>query len=135
MKKISILLAVSLLTPGLFAQKVPLSKQIERAVAQAVAGRDTYVSVQVKLAKPVYMSDVMFRRPRCKDMVIRVDYKQKSCTGQLSARQEYVSVPSSCVEDGKYRAAKVIVAFADGQKVTKSRKDIQTRKNSARIYL
>lgn len=135
MKKISILLAVSLLTPGLFAQKVPLSKQIERAVAQAVAGRDMYVSVQVKLAKPVYMSDLMVRRPRCKDMVVSVDYKQKSCTGWLSAGQDYVSVPTSCVQDGKYRASKITVSLANGRQITKSGKAVQSRKDTSRIYL
>ena len=135
MKKISILLAVSLFTPGLFAQKMPFSVSIERAVAQAVANQDASVSVQVKLAKPVYMSDVMFRRPRCKNMVIDMDYKQKSCMGRLSARKDYVSVPTSCVKDGKYHAFRVTLSFTNGKKVTKSGKDIKFQKEGARIYL
>lgn len=112
-----------------YAQNSALNQAVDRAVST----QTSFVKVWVKLAKPVYMSEVMFRRPRCKDTVIRVDYKEQKCTGRLSAQKTHVWVPASCVKDGKYNAAQVKMTFADGSSIQKSAQAVQTVGQQARI--
>ncbi len=130
MKKLVALLMLSL---PVCLMALPLSTQVERATAQALV-KNT-VHVQVKLAKPVRMSDVMFRRPRSKDVVIRVDYKQTQCTGRLSFTKTHVYVPLSCVQDGKFRAANVQLTFADGSQLHKTAQAVTTYEEVASIRL
>lgn len=131
MKKLAVLFVLSIPALGLCAS---LSEQINRATTQALA--KNAVQVQVKLAKPVYMSDVMFRPIRGgKDTVIRVDYKQTKCTGRLSAQKTHVVVPASCVASEKYKAAQIHLTFADGSQVKKSGKAVQMQNQVAHIRL
>ena len=131
MKKLVTFIILSIPALGLSAT---LSEQLTRATAQAFA--KSTVQVQVKLAKPVYMSDVMLRPIRGgKDTVIRVDYKQTKCTGRLSARETHVYVPLSCVQDEKYKAAQVHLTFADGSQIKKSGKSVEVQEKLARIRL
>lgn len=131
MKKLAVLVVLSIPTLGLCAS---LSEQINRVAAQALA--KSSVQVHVKLAKPVYMSDVMFRPVRgTKDTVIRVDYKEQKCTGRLSAQKTHVVVPASCVVDEKYKAAQIHLTFADGSQVKKSGKAVHVQDNVAHIRL
>ena len=127
------LVTVFVLSLPVCVTALSLSTKVERVVAKTVANNT--VQVQVKLAKPVYMSDLMVRRPRCKDMVIRVDYKQAQCAGFLSSDKTYVAVPLSCVQDGKYQAERVDLAFADGTQVHKTAKSLQTNNETATIRL
>ena len=106
---------------------------LNQAVDRAVTAQTSFVKVWVKLAKPVYMSEVMFRRPRCKDTVIRIDYKELECTGRLSAQKTHVWVPASCVKDGKYNASRIKMTFADGSSIQKSAEAVQTVGQQARI--
>lgn len=131
MKKLAVFVVLSIPALGLSAT---LSEQLERVTAQALAKRT--VAVQVKLAKPVYMSDVMFRPIRGgKDTVIRVDYKQTKCTGRLSAQKTHVVVPALCVATEDYKAAQIQLTFADGSRIKKSGKAVQVQNNVARIAL
>ena len=131
MKKLAVLVVLSIPALGLSAT---LSNQLERTAAQALA--KSSVQVQVKLAKPVYMSDVMFRPVRGgKDTVIRVDYKEQTCTGRLSVQKTHVIVPSSCVVEDKYKAAQVHLTFADGSSIKKSGKSVEVQQKLAHIRL
>ena len=127
------LVALFILSLPVCLTAFPLSTKVERAVTKTVANNS--VQVQVKLAKPVRMSDMMFRRPRCKDMVVRIDYKQTTCTGILSAAKTHVAVPLSCVRDGKYQADQVHLTFADGSQVHKTAKSVETHDEVATIRL
>lgn len=115
MKKLAVLFVLSIPALGLSAT---FSEQLERAAAQAFANHT--VAVQVKLAKPIYMSDVMYRPVRGKDTVIGTDYKQTRCIGRLSAPETQVVVPLACVQDGKYHAVQIKLLFADGSQIQKS---------------
>ena len=130
MKKLAVLFILSIPALGL---STTLSDQLERATVHALA--KSSVQVRVKLAKPVYMSDVMFRRPRGKNVVIRVDYKEQTCTGRLSAQETYVVVPTSCVQDKKYKAEKISLTFADGRFVQKTGKAVQLQDELAFVRL
>ena len=130
MKKLVFLIMLSIPAWCMAAQ---LDKSVNRAAAKALA--KTAVRVQVQLAKPVYMSEVMFRRPRTQDTVISVDYKQVICTGRLSSQKTHVYVPLACVQDEKYKAASVRLTFADGQQVKKSGKDVEMQAKFARIRI
>ena len=110
-----------------------LNGQLERMTARALV--QSVVAVEVKLAKPIHMSDVMFRRPRGKDVVIRVDYKQARCTGYLSAQNTYVYVPVSCVEDEGYKASHLSLTFADGNKIQRSGKNVEYRGKVALVRI
>ena len=131
MKKLAVLFILSIPALGL---STTLSEQLERAAARALA--QNTVAVQVKLAKPVYMSDVMLRLVRGgKDTVIRVDYKQAKCTGRLSAQKTHVVVPMLCVVSEDYKAAQIRLTFADGSQIKKSGKAVQVQNNVAHIHL
>ncbi len=130
MKKLAVLFILSIPALGLSAT---FSEQLERVTAQALA--KTAVQVHVKLAKPVYMSDVMFRRPRGKNIVIRVDYKEQKCTGRLSAEKTHVIVPVSCVQNSKYKAAQVHLTFFNGKQIKKSGKSIEIQDELALVRL
>ena len=131
MKKLAVLFVLSL--PAWCAAD-RFSDQLTRATAHALA--KSTVQVHVKLAKPVYMSDVMFRPVRgTKDTVIRTDYKEQTCTGHLSAQETHVLVLLSCVVDDKYKAAQVSVKFADGSWVKKSGKAVEMQDKFAVIRL
>ena len=106
-------------------------QRVQRAIAKA-AVRPT-VKVSVKLAKPVYMSDVMFRRPRGKNMVIGTDYKQNTCTGVVSDKQVYV--PATCVVEKEYRPTQVILTFANGRNVQKAGRSVKRMGDVAVIAL
>ena len=131
MKKLVVILLLSI--PALcWAQN--LSTQLERIAVNAVA--KSAVQVHVKLAKPVYMSDVMFRPVRGgKDTVIRIDYKEQKCTGRLAAQKTHVVVPVSCVQDEKYKATQVRLTFADGSQLKKPGKVVQVQDELAHIRL
>ena len=130
MKKLIMLLLLSI---PLCCVAQSLNKRIERAAARVLA--QSTVVVEAKLAKPVYMSDVMYRRPRGKDVVIRIDYKQAQCRGRLSAQQTQVYVPLSCVADDDYKAAEVFITFSDGKKIHKSGKHVQYQDEIALIRI
>lgn len=130
MKKLVVLFVLSIPALGLCAT---LSEQINRAAANAYA--QSTVQVQVKLAKPVYMSDMMFRRPRGKDVLIRTDYKENTCTGRLSAQRTHVIVPVACVQDRKYKVEQIRLTFADGRKIKKSVQALHLHEKSAHIAL
>ena len=129
------LVLISLLSVPALCVANQLTDQITRATARALAQNN--VKVEVKLAKPVHMSDVMFRPVRGgKDVVIRVDYKEKSCTGRLSAQSKDVVVPAQCVaSEGDYHLSKMRLTFADGSQVVKQKKALQTQGQIARIRL
>ncbi len=117
-----------------FAQNNSFLQPVERATARALA--KSAVHVQVTLAKPVYMSEVMFRPVRGgKDTVIRVDYKQAACRGRLSAQKTYVQVPASCIAYEKYEVSQVNLTFADGRRVTKTGKSVEQKNQTAWIKL
>ncbi len=110
-----------------------LNNQLTRTVTNALA--QSSVQVHVKLAKPVYMSDVMFRPVRGRDTVIRMDYKERKCMGRLSAKKTHVVVPSSCVADEKYKATKINLIFSNEQSVQKTGKAVETQGKVAYIRL
>ena len=130
MKKLAILFILSL--PAWCAAD-HLGDQLIRATAHAFA--KSTVQVHIQLAKPVYMSDVMFRRPRGKNVVIYTDYKEQTCTGRLSAQATHVSVPLSCVQDDKYKAEKISLTFADGRRINKTAQALHVHEKSAHIVL
>ena len=129
------LVLISLLSVPALCVANQLTDQITRATARALAQNN--VKVEVKLAKPVHMSDVMFRPVRGgKDVVIRVDHKEKSCTGRLSAQSKDVVVPAQCVAaEGEYLLSEMRLTFADGSQVVKQKKALQTQGQIARIRL
>ncbi len=131
MKKLVVFVVLSIPTVGLSST---LSDQLERVAANALT-RAT-VQVQVKLAKPIYMSDVMFRPVRGgRDAVIRVDYKEQTCTGHLSAQETHVIVPVSCVQDDNYKADQINLMFADGRQIKKTGKSVVLQNKQAHIRL
>lgn len=130
MKKLVVCMLLSLPAWGI-AQ--PVSTAVERAAARAVAQHTVHVRVQ--LAKPVYMSDVMYRPVRGKDMIIRTDYKEQKCVGILAAQKTQVLVPSSCVSDEEYRVFRINIFFPNGKRVTKAGKSIEVQERVARIRL
>ena len=127
------LLAVVMLFVPALAVAHKLDQQLERLTAQAFA--QSVVQVQVKLVKPVHISDMMLRPVRGKDVVIRTDYKQNRCTGRLSVQRTHVIVPLSCVEDNNYKAEQIYLVFTDGRRIEKSGKSVKIQKNTARILL
>lgn len=130
MKKLVVLCMLSI---PVLSMAQDLSESVSRMAANAFT-RNT-VKVDVKLAKPVYMSDLMCRPVRGEDMVVRVDYKQTTCTGILSAQKTQVYVPLSCVADGKYKASQINLTFADGSRVSKNHKSIKYQGKRAFIRL
>ena len=131
MKKLAVLFVLSIPALGL---STTLSEQLERVATQALA--KSCVQVHVKLAKSVYMSDVMFRPVRgTKDTVIRTDYKQIKCTGHLSAQKNHVVVPASCVVSEDYKAAQIRLTFADGNQIQKSASAVKLQNKVAHIAL
>ncbi len=129
------LVLISLLSVPALCVANQLTDQITRATARALAQNN--VKVEVKLAKPVRMSDVMVRPVRGgRDIVIRVDYKEKICTGRLSAQNKDVVVPAQCVaSEGDYHLSTMRLTFADGRQVVKQKKALQTQGQIARIRL
>ena len=110
MKKLAVL--IILFFPA-WCMAQDLNKSLARAVESAFIRQQ--VKVDIKFAKPVYMSDVMLRPVRGgKDTVIRKDYKQVTCFGRLSKLGTYVYVSTSCVTEKKYHIEKVRLTFADG---------------------
>ncbi len=99
---------------------------LARAVAQAQLLREAAVEVSATLAKPVKMSDVMFRRPRGADMVIRTDYKTTSCKGTLDQSLTRVYVPTVCVAQEGYTLAKLTLVFANGIRAQGTQNTVQT---------
>lgn len=130
MKKLAVLVVLSIPLCGI---ATTLSGKLDRTLTNAFT-RMT-VRVKVTLAKPVYMSDVMFRPVRGKDVVIRTDYKEQTCTGLLSTQEMHVYVPLSCVQDANYKAEKINLTFADGRSVKKSAQALHLHENSAHIVL
>ena len=131
MKKFVVLFVLSIPALGLCTV---LSEQLERATARTLA--KSVVAVHVKLSKPVYMSDVMFRPLRgAKDTVIRLDYKEQICTGRLSAQKTHVVVPARCVSNEEYKATQIRLIFADGSQIKKSGKAVAVQNKVAHIRL
>jgi len=131
MKKLAILFVLSI--PALCAAGT-LNDNLARITANALA--EVTVQVRVKLAKPVYMSDVMFRPVRGgKNVVVRTDYKEQKCTGRLSAQKTHVVVPVSCAVAEDYKVEQVSLTFADGKQVKKSGKAVELKDKSAHIRL
>ena len=130
MKKLVVLFVLSI--PACCVSTT-LSEKLDRVLTAAQA--KIAVRVKVTLAKPVYMSDMMCRPVRGKDVVIRTDYKEQTCTGRLSAQKTQVYVPLSCVQDENYKAEKISLTFADGRNVKKSAKALHLHENSAHIAL
>ena len=118
MKKLVIFMLLSI---PIVSVAQSFEQRFQRTIAQA-AVRPT-VKVSVKLAKPIYMSDVMFRRPRGKNMVIGMDYKQNTCTGVVSNKQVYV--PATCVVEKNYHPAQVTLTFANGRNVQKTGRSVK----------
>lgn len=129
------LVLISLLSVPALCVANQLTDQITRATNRAFANNT--VKVEVKLAKPVRMSDVMVRPVRGgHDMVIRVDYKAKACIGRLSEHGKEVVVPAQCVaSEGAFFLSKMRLTFADGRQVVKQKKALQTQGPIARIRL
>ena len=130
MKKLAVLIVLSV--PVLCAATT-LSETLNRVLTAAQAKMT--VHVKVTLAKPVYMSDVMFRRPRGTNVVIRTDHKEQTCTGRLSAQETHVYVPLSCVQDGKYKAEEISLTFSNGRHVKKTAEALHLHENFAHIAL
>ena len=130
MKKLAVLIILSIPAWGVAHH---LGRFIDHATARALT--QSTVEVRVKLAKPVYMSEVMFRPVRGRDTVIRIDYKEQTCTGRLSVHKTHVVVPSSCVQDGKYKVTKISLTFANGHQVKKTGQSVQVQDKLANIRL
>ena len=133
MKKIISILAVALSISPLAAQTV--NEQVTRAVTQAVQKQCPAVKVWVKLTKPVHMSDVMFRRPRGKDIIIDWKQKENTCTGTLHANLQRVYIPAACVQEEEYQIAQVKMTFANGRTLQTSGKAVRIVKDKAFIAL
>ena len=101
-----------------------LGSSLERAVLQAQSAQLQKVEVTARLKKPVKISDLMWRRPRCRDMVVRVDYIQKQCTGVLAGNENGVFVPASCLTEPNYSLAAVQLHFVTGQTVKVTQKPV-----------
>ncbi len=129
------LVLISLLSVPALCVAHHLEDPITRATVRALA--QSAVKVEVKLAKPVYISDVMFRPVRGgKDTVIRVDHKTKSCQGRLAAQKTHVIVPARCVAaEGEFNVTKLRLTFSDGNQVVKQKKALQIQGPIARIRL
>ena len=133
MKKLLFTLAVLLNISPLAAQT--LDQQVTRAVSKAISHQPVHVDVQIKLAKPIYMSDYMWRRPRCKDVIIRWEQKENSCTGTLRTDLQRVYIPATCAQEEKYRISQVEITFANGRKLQTSGKAVRILKDKAFIAL
>ena len=131
MKKLVVMLLLSI--PALGAA-YNLNEQVNRAAADALAKMQ--VQVHVKLAKPVYISDVMLRPMRGgKDTVIRTDYKVQTCTGRLSVQKTYVRVPASCIKVKNYTVSQIRLTFADGRQIQKSARAVIEQQKQTLILL
>lgn len=123
-----------LLSVSTLCAALTFSEKLDRAATRALA--QTAVKVHVTLAKPVYMSEVMFRPVRGgKDVVVRTDYKEQTCTGRLSAQKTHVAVPVSCVQNEQYKAEQITLTFADGRNIQKSAQAVRLHKQAAHIFL
>ncbi|MBR2081702.1 MAG: hypothetical protein IJ876_01630 [Elusimicrobiaceae bacterium] len=101
MKKIILLFVVFLCAVGTFAQNNSLNNQVERAVATAANLSAVKASVTFSWEKPVRISDVMCRRPRCEDVVIRWDHATTTCTGTFSDENKVYFV-ANCLEPSSF---------------------------------
>ena len=133
MKKITCLFISLLTATPLVAQN--LNHKVTRTVDQAVLARTAKVQVQVKLAKPVRMSDVMFRRPRGKDIIIDWKQKENTCTGTLHTGLQRVYVPAPCVQEDNYQIAQIKMTFPNGKQLQTSAKSVRITKEKAFIAL
>ncbi len=119
MKKIILLCLMGLSAATLPAGAQSFTDQLQRNVYAAAQDATSKVQVHFKWKKPVYMSDVMFRRPRTKDMIIRWDQKTTTCAGIVSAENRVYFV-ADCLEPGSFEfehLKEVQVTFANGEKV------------------
>jgi len=107
--------------------------QLQRNVYAAAQDATSKVQVRFKWEKPVYMKDLMFRRPRTKDRVIRWDQKTTTCSGVVSSENRVYFV-ADCLEPGSFDLAhlkSVQIAFANGVEVTGGKEAIARSKDVA----
>lgn len=133
MKKTSILCVVLFLCAPLFAAS--LANPVERAVAAAIAAANQQVNVLAKLVKPVHSSDVMFRRPRGRDVVIATKQKEKACTGFWDENAQRLYIPSSCVRQDGYHVAALRLTFVGGRTVNVPGKSVKIMGDIAFVAL
>lgn len=119
MKKTILLFAVSLCATYLFAQPDSLNTQLERNVYTATQEASSKASIRFKWEKAVRISDVMTRRPRGADVVVRWDHATTTCSGVVSTENRVYFV-ADCLEPGSFdfeHLKEVQVSFANGQQV------------------
>lgn len=113
---VAALLSLSMAT---FAQTSRLSNNVERSVsvaqAQAQQIQEAAVSVTATFQKPVKMSDVMCRRPRCKDRVISYETKTNTCRGTLAKGGVRVYTTADCMQQKDFALSTVKLKFANGR--------------------
>ena len=121
--------------PG-FAEDT-LHLRIERAIVQTLQAQKKapVVNVRAVLVKPVYMSEVMLRRPRCKDQIVSYKEKTTTCQGVLSNSDQRVYVPSACVSAKDYKLSKVVFTLGNGQNIKSSQPSVTITKEIAFVQL
>ena len=102
-----------------FSQNTRLYNTVERSVtsaqAQAQQIQEATVVVTSTFQKPVKMSDVMVRRPRCKDQVLSYKTKTVTCRGTLAASGQRVYTTANCARQDDYTLSTVSLKFSNGR--------------------
>ena len=118
---IKTLLAAALLnlSAAAFAQNSRLPNNVERSVASAQAqaqqAQEAAVSITATFQKAVKMSDVMCRRPRCKDQIISYETKTNICRGTLAKSGVRVYTTANCMRHKDFALSTVTLKFANGR--------------------
>lgn len=117
-----------------FAQ---LSTRVERAVntaqVQAQQLQGAAVTVTATLKKPVKMSDVMMRRPRCKDQIISYETKTNTCRGTLEQGGRRVYLTADCISKKDYTLFSVKLQFANGKVAVGNKNSVAVKEDIAYV--
>ena len=129
---VTVLLAALLLNTSTAAfSKNAVQRAVERkaiaAQEQAKRIAQATVSIKAQLTKPIKMSDVMCRHPRCKDQIVAYDTTEHVCQGVLAQGGERVFVPANCVTKDGYTLGSVRLQFSNGVIATGSKNTVATQ--------
>ena len=131
MKKF-ILLTCSLLVSGLISQASSVETHVQRSAYAAQQAASSKVSLRFMWSKPVHISDVINRRPRGKDVVVRVDQATATCMGTVS-NEGRVYFVADCLEQDGFEfehLQKVLVTLSNGVQVEGRQNNIEIPQDS-----
>ncbi len=127
-----ILFTCSLLVSGLCAQASSVETYVRRSAYAAQQAASSKVTLRFMWSKPVRISDVMNRRPRGEDVVVRVDQATTTCTGTVSNEGRIYFV-ADCLAHDSFEfehLKKVQATLSNGVQLEGGQNNIETPQDS-----